>query len=79
MREELVNSGFANPDLLNLALVSKELFLDIALDALWRKQSNLYNMISLLPSDLWEVDETSGHSDGVDRIVGIAIFSATNN
>ncbi|KAJ7779701.1 hypothetical protein B0H16DRAFT_1710957 [Mycena metata] len=52
-----VDESAARRDLAVLARSSK-LFLDPALNALWRKQYTVVNFLRYMPSDVWDVDES---------------------
>ncbi|KAJ7166223.1 hypothetical protein C8R46DRAFT_1276117 [Mycena filopes] len=51
-----------SPDLARLARTS-QLFLDPALDILWRYQETIVNLLKVMPVDLWDIQEDREDSD----------------
>ncbi|KAJ7174807.1 hypothetical protein C8R46DRAFT_1347847 [Mycena filopes] len=67
-----------SPDLARLARTS-QLFLDPALDILWRHQGTLVNLLKVMPLGLWDIDEDREASDencGIRHLDVVSIHGA---
>ncbi|KAJ7166210.1 hypothetical protein C8R46DRAFT_1276087 [Mycena filopes] len=68
----------SSPELARLARTS-QLFLDPALNALWRHQRTLVNLLKVMPLGLWDIDEDREASDencGIRHLDVVSIHGA---